>query len=48
MMHFDGQAWTPVNLGVNVPLLDWCFGFGPGDITAVGFAGTVMHSDGDT
>ncbi len=48
MMHYDGSQWTEVDLGVDVPLLDWCYGFGPDDITAVGFGGTVIHWDGQS
>ena len=46
IMHFDGRNWAPLDLGIDVPLLTWMYGFGPDDITAVGFAGTAMHWDG--
>ncbi len=46
MMHFDGTRWTTVDLGVDVPLLDWVFGFAADDIFAVGRLGTVLHWDG--
>ncbi|MEM9493398.1 MAG: hypothetical protein AAGC55_29895, partial [Myxococcota bacterium] len=35
-----------VDLGLDVPLLTWVYGFGPDNITAVGFDGTVIHWDG--
>lgn len=46
VMHFDGQTWSRVELGVDVPLLNWAHGFGPDDITMVGRTGTVIHWDG--
>lgn len=48
VMHFDGQSWSPLSLGVATPLLNWCFGFGPDDVTMVGNGGTVLHFDGKT
>jgi hypothetical protein len=46
VMHSDGTSWTAVPLGLDVPLLNWIHGFGPGDITIVGNSGTVIHWDG--
>ncbi len=46
IMHFDGSTWSQVSLGLTVPLLNWVFGFGPNDITAVGRSGTIVHWDG--
>ncbi|ACY14636.1 sialidase family protein [Haliangium ochraceum] len=46
VVHYDGTAWTPLTLGVDVPLLNWAYGFGPDDITIVGNGGTVIHWDG--
>jgi hypothetical protein len=47
IMHFDGAAWSPLDLGgLDVPLLHWVHGFGPDDITVVGRSGTVIHWDG--
>jgi hypothetical protein len=46
VMHFDGQTWSQVELGVDVPVLHWVHGFGPGDVTIVGSGGTVLHWDG--
>ncbi len=48
MMNFNGDAWSPVDLGFSVPLLNWVFGFGPNDITAVGNDGTIAHWDGSS
>lgn len=47
-MRFDGQAWSEVALGVDVPLLTWGHSFGPTNVTAVGFGGTVVHYDGSS
>lgn len=49
IMHFDGEAWSPLDLGdpgAGVPLLHWVHGFGADDITVVGRRGTVLHWDG--
>ncbi len=46
VVGFDGETWTPVDLGIDVPLLTWAYGFGSNDITIVGFEGTVIHYDG--
>ncbi len=48
IMHFDGQSWEALELGVQVPLLNWAHGFGDDDITVVGDGGTVIHWDGNT
>ncbi len=44
--RYDGRAWSRVPLGVDVPLLNWVWGFGADDVTAVGNGGTVLHWDG--
>lgn len=44
--RYDGRAWSRVALGVQVPLLNWAFGFSRDDITVVGNEGTVIHWDG--
>lgn len=41
----DGTA-EDVTLPLQVPLLNWSFGFGPNDITVVGNGGTILHYDG--
>ncbi len=46
LMHFDGSDWQPVELGFQVPLLTWVYGFGADDVTVVGNEGTVLHFDG--
>lgn len=48
VVHFDGDAWTPAELGVDVPLLNWSFGFGPDDVWTVGNGGTILHWDGSS
>jgi hypothetical protein len=45
MWHFDGSAWS------EVPELEWratldVYGFGAGDVWAVGPAGRILHFDG--
>lgn len=45
-MRFDGAAWVPVELGVEVPILNWAYGFAPDDVFAVGEQGTILHFDG--
>ncbi|MBI4815968.1 MAG: hypothetical protein HY791_06920 [Deltaproteobacteria bacterium] len=44
--HFDGQTWTPIELGFDVPLINWVHGFGPTDVYFVGTHGTILHFDG--
>ncbi|MDH5491402.1 MAG: hypothetical protein OEY14_05560, partial [Myxococcales bacterium] len=46
IMHYDGERFSELALGIDVPLLNWCHGFGPSDVTVVGNAGTVLHFDG--
>lgn len=46
VMHHDGASWSPLALGLDVPLLNWIHGFGAADITIVGNEGTIIHWDG--
>lgn len=46
VVHFDGQSWESVDLGIDVPLLNWTHGFGSDDITIVGNGGTIIHWNG--
>ncbi|WP_428266301.1 hypothetical protein [Haliangium sp.] len=46
--HFDGQTWSRLDHGLDIPLLNWAHGFGPDDITIVGADGTAIHWDGAT
>ncbi len=46
VMHYDGHAWSRVDLGLTVPQFNWCFGFGHDDITIVGNEGAIIHWDG--
>lgn len=46
VLHWDGHAWTALDVGVAVPLLDWSYGFGANDVFVVGARGTVLHFDG--
>ncbi len=45
--HYDGTDWTAMVVP-EVPLLVWVFGFGPGDVYAVGEGGGVLQYDGST
>jgi len=47
VMHYDEERWERLELGVDVPLLTWAWGFGRDDVTLVGNEGTVVHFDGD-
>lgn len=44
--HRGADGWAPLDLGVDVPLLNWVFGFGPDDIFMVGDDGAIVHWDG--
>ncbi|MEM1417787.1 MAG: hypothetical protein AAGH15_23005 [Myxococcota bacterium] len=46
VIRFDGESWTVVDTGLDVPLLNWVFGFGPDDLWVVGNAGTIVRFDG--
>lgn len=46
VLRYDGARASTVSLGVDVPLLNWAFGFGPSDVTVVGNRGTIVHFDG--
>lgn len=48
IFHFDGTAWTPMELPANTGLLVWAFGFSPNDVWAVGRQGIILHYDGST
>ncbi|MEZ4271135.1 MAG: hypothetical protein R3C68_06805 [Myxococcota bacterium] len=48
LMHRDDSAWSQVELADTPPLLNWIYGFGTDDVTAVGNDGYVAHFDGLT
>lgn len=48
IMHRDASGWTPLDPGIPVPLLNWCFGFGPDNVFMVGNGGTVLHWNGSS
>ncbi len=48
IMHFDGTEWSPVDVGMPVPLLNWVHGFGGDDYFIVGNGGTILRGDGET
>ena len=35
-----------MDIGLDVPLLNWAYGFGPSDVWVVGDQGTILHYDG--
>ncbi len=47
VLRRDGSDFRPVELGVEVPLLNWVFGFSERQVTAVGNRGTALHFDGE-
>lgn len=44
--HFDGSAWTGMEVPATIKLLVWSFGFAPDDVYSVGVEGSMMHWDG--
>lgn len=46
VMSDAGGEWAPVDTGLDVPLLNWVYGFGPDDLWVVGNGGTILHWDG--
>jgi photosystem II stability/assembly factor-like uncharacterized protein len=46
VFHFDGKAWSRMELPAGSGLLAWVFGFGRDDVYAVGLHGLVLHYDG--
>jgi hypothetical protein len=44
--HYDGSAWSGMDLPEDLPLLVWVHGFGPDDVWAVGVDGAAAHYDG--
>lgn len=47
IQHFDGERWEELALGVEVPLLNWAFGFSADDVFVVGNDGTVLRWNGE-
>lgn len=48
LMHHDGTSWSEVQLGLDVPLLNWVYGFGGDEVFVVGNAGTSLRWDGSS
>jgi hypothetical protein len=48
VMRRNGEVWSEVELGVEVPLLNWVTGFGADDVIFVGDGGTIVRGDGET
>lgn len=44
--HFDGNAWSAMEVPADVGLLSWSFGFSSNDVWSVGLRGAVVHYDG--
>lgn len=45
-MHFDGDDWQALDLGLSLPILQWVHGRSPKDVTFVGTRGTIVHWNG--
>jgi photosystem II stability/assembly factor-like uncharacterized protein len=48
IMHFDGEGWSPLDTGLDYPLLNWVHPFAEDDIVMVGNEGTVIRLDGQS
>ena len=48
ILHFDGQQWGEIDLGISVPLLNWVHGTSATDIFVGGVEGTILHFDGES
>jgi hypothetical protein len=46
IVRYDGERWRELELPVEVPLLNWAWGFGSDDVHVVGNGGTILHWDG--
>jgi len=46
IMRRDGETWAPVDTGLDLPLMNWVFGFSADDVFLVGNRGTIVHWDG--
>lgn len=44
--RWDGSAWAPVEVGLEVPLLNWAMPFGADDVFVVGNEGTILRWNG--
>ncbi len=45
LSRFDGESWVEVDLGVEVPLLNWIHSDSSGDMVAVGRDGIALHRE---
>jgi len=48
VMSDAGGEWASVATDLDVPLLNWVYGFGADDLWVVGNGGTIIHWDGST
>jgi len=48
MFHWDGNAWSAVSPGIDLPSLNGIWGDAPNDVFVVGGGGTIAHWDGVT
>ncbi len=46
--HYDGAAWSAMDVPKGLALLVWSYGFGPDDVYSVGVDGSMAHYDGAT
>lgn len=47
IMRRKGGTWNAMDIGMEVPLINWVYGFGSDDVMFVGNGGTAVHYDGD-
>jgi hypothetical protein len=48
ILHYDGNAWSPIEPGIDIPLLNWTHGFAKNNLVMVGNGGTILTYDGNT
>lgn len=48
VMSDAGGEWAEVETGLDVPLLNWVYGFGQDDLWVVGNGGTIIHWNGSS
>ncbi len=48
IMGFDGSTWSPVDTGLDLPLMNWVHALAANDVVMVGQEGTIVRFDGTT
>ncbi len=46
VLHYESREWTEIDLGFQVPLLNWVHGTSANDVFVGGNDGTILHFDG--